>query len=362
MLDDIADRHPFLDRNGNSLELDRIVAFDQYGTGHKPPFVDLASIVIISAERGSDTKKCVESIFKTTPEPFEIILSDVGSSRETLEIIMALEDLHKNIHVIYNKQSTGTTGQRNQGIYFSRGDHLVLMDNDVLVLPEWLKHLKETAAKDEKIGMVGAKLLKPDVSNVYYCGCHAITLEKDGKVYGIGLTKSGKMANLNRYDPLVMLGGEVPWYTTTALLAKRNVLFESGGFDDVEGGKGIFIANEDKDLSLSIRKTGYKIHYCPYAEAIHNHDYSNVDRHDTYHSEYRLRMEQIEKDTAYFVSKWNIKYMIEILPHEDNTKEWCGNNCPEQLSKGIQRLRPVKLDLASSELNRDIVSVRTLHP
>jgi len=51
---------------------------------------------------------------------FEIILSDVGSSRETLEIIMALEDTHKNVHVIYNKQSTGTKGRAKvQGIYFS---------------------------------------------------------------------------------------------------------------------------------------------------------------------------------------------------------------------------------------------------
>ena len=361
MLDDIANRYPFLDRYGHSLELDRSIAFDQYGKEHSSPFIDLTSIVIISAERGNDTKKCVKSIFQATPEPFEIILSDVGSNRETLEIIMALEDTHKNVHVIYNKQSTGTTGQRNQGIYFSRGEYLVLMDNDVLVLPEWLQHLKETAAKDEKIGMVGAKLLRPEISNVYYCGCHTITLEKEGTVYGIGLTKSGQMANLGRYDPLAMLGGEVPWYTTTALLAKRKALFESGGFDNMVDGKGIFIANEDKDLSLNIRKIGYKIYYCPHAEAIHNHDYSKVDRKDSYHSKYRLRMEQIEKDTAYFVSKWNIKYMIEILPHEDNTKEWSGNKSSEQPGKDAQQLRPVKLNLASSELNRDIVTVRTLN-
>jgi len=172
MLNDIANRYPFLDRYGNSREVNRSIASDQYGKEHSSPFIDLTSIVIISAERGNDTKKCVESIFQTTPEPFEIILSDVGSSKETRKIIMALEDMHKNVHVIYNKQSTGTTGQRNQGIYLSRGEYLVLMDNDVLVLPEWLKHLKETAAKDERIGMVGAKLLKPEISNVYYCGSH----------------------------------------------------------------------------------------------------------------------------------------------------------------------------------------------
>lgn len=346
MLIDLANRYSFLDRDGNSLNLDRATALDQYGKKYGSGFSNLTSIVIISAERGKDTKRCVESIFQNTLEPFEIILSDVRSSRETLEIIEALEDAYRNVHVIYNKQSTGTTGQRNQGIYFSRGEYVVLMDNDVLVLPRWLKHLKEAAAKDGRIGMVGAKLLKAETENVYYCGCHTITLEKEGKVYGIGLIKSGLMADLQRHDPLVMREGEVPWYTTTALLAKRKVLFEVGGFDDRVDGKGIFIANEDKDLSLSIRKAGYTIYYCPEAEAIHNHDYSKVDRKDTYHSKYRLRMEQIEEDTKYFLNKWSITYLIEKLPHEDNSSKWDG-----------KVLTRINLNLDSEELKKDIVTL-----
>jgi GT2 family glycosyltransferase len=344
MLFDVVNRYSFLDRDGNSLNLDRTTVLDQYGKEHCSDFSGLTSVVIISAQRGNDTKRCVESIFENTLEPFEIILSDVGSSKETLKIITAIEDAHRNVHVIYNKQSTGTTGQRNQGIYFSRGEHVALMDNDVLVLPGWLEHLKGTIEKDERIGLVGAKLLKVEIENVYYCGCHTITLEKDGKVYGIGLTRSGPMANLRRHDPLAVRGGEVPWYTTTVLLAKRKVLFEVGGFDDMVDGKGIFIANEDKDLSLSIRKGGYKIYYCPDAEAIHNHDYSKVDREDAYHSKYRLRMEQIEKDTEYFLNKWGITYLIEKLPHEDNSKKWNG-----------KELVRIDLSLDSDKFKNEIV-------
>lgn len=344
MLVDIAKRYPFLDRYGNSLNLDRTTASDQYGKEHGPDFSDLTSVVIISAERRNDTKRCVESIFQNTPEPFEIILSDVGSSRETLEIISSLEDARRNVHIIYNRQSTGTTGQRNQGIYLSRGEYVVLMDNDVLVLPGWLKHLKWTAAEDERIGIVGAKLLRAEIENVYYCGRHTITLEKEGKVYGIGLAKSGQMANLQRYDPLVMRGGEVPWYTTTALLAKRKVLFEVGGFDDMVDGKGIFIANEDKDLSLNIRKAEYKIYYCPDSEVIHNHDYSKVDSKDSYHRTYRLRMKQIAKDTEYFLKKWDIMYLIEKLPGGDYSKKWDG-----------KELVPVNLRLDSDKFKNDIV-------
>jgi len=349
MLGDVCGRYTFFDRDSKTLDLGRKSAHDQYGKKHGPDFSDLASIVIISAERKDDTKLCVEKIFKNTPEPFEIIMSDVGSSPETLEIIKALEDEHENLHVIYNKQGAGTTGQRNQGIYYSRGKYTVIMDNDVQVLPEWLKHLSETAAKDDKIGLVGAKLLTAEIEKVYYCGIHTITLEKGGRVYGIGLNKSPPMADLQRYDPQVMKGGEVPWYTTTTLLARRDALFEIGGFDDIVDGKGILIANEDKDLSLSMRRAGYKIVYRPESEAIHNHDYSKVDRKDEYHSKYRLRMGQIAKDTEYFLNKWDITYLIERLPHEDNTSKWDG--------KSMVR---VKLDLGTEEFKSDIVTIETL--
>ena len=204
MLGDAPRQYAFLDRHGRGLDLGRPTAFDQYGVAHGPDFSRLTSIVIISAERGADTRRCVESIMACTPEPFEIILSDVGSSRETREIIMALEDAHRNLHVIYNQQSTGTTGQRNQGIYFSKGSQIVLMDNDVLVLPGWLDHLQKGAALNPEIGLVGAKLLRTETDKVYYCGAHTITLEKNGRVYGIGLIKSGPLADLERDAPLTV--------------------------------------------------------------------------------------------------------------------------------------------------------------
>jgi GT2 family glycosyltransferase len=346
MLNDAPRRYTFLDRTGRPLDLDRPEALDQHGAVHGPDFSRLTSIVIISAERGEDTKRCVGSILAGTPEPFEIILSDAGSGPETLGTISALEDAHGNLHVIYNRQSTGTTGQRNQGIWFSRGDHVVLMDNDVRVRPGWLGHLLRRTAADRRIGLVGAKLLKPDVEKVYYCGAHTITLEKKGRVYGIGLIKAGPLADLPKGHPLAMSEGAVPWYTTTALLARRRALFDAGGFDDLGAGRGIFIANEDKDLSLSVRKAGYTVYYCPDAEAIHDHDYSKVDRKDAYHSRYRLRMEQIQKDTEYFLRKWGITYMIEKLPHEDNTRRWDGTE-----------LCPIDLDLEAEAFKSDIVTL-----
>lgn len=347
MLKDIEKHYTFVDLNQEKIDVVGRKAIDQYNQMHKDFSLDLVSIILISAERGEDTRRCVESIFNCTPEPFEIIISDVGSSEGTKKILKELKESNSNICVICNSSSTGTTGQRNQGIHLSKGGFLVFMDNDVLALPGWLKSLKRVIQKDKKIGAVGAKLLKPDGLHVYYCAAHAVTLEKDEKIYGIGLDKGEELSELKKDDPIAQVEGEVPWYTTTTLLVGRDAVYKCGGFDDKREEKGIFIANEDKDLSLALRREGFRIWYCAESETIHNHDYSKVNREDRYHKAYRLRMDQIEKDTLYFVKKWNLTYLLEILPHEDNTKKLVHD-----------KLIPVRLDLSSGLYCDDLVRLK----
>jgi GT2 family glycosyltransferase len=343
----IGKRYPFLDRDGNPLDIEGRQVVDQSGKVYKEQPAEMTSVIIISAERGNDTRACVESLFENTKEPFEVILSDVGSGSDTKEILTHLEDRYTNVHVVYNKEGSGTTGQRNQGVHLSRGKWLVFMDNDVLALPGWLKGLVERAKSNPVIGMVGAKLLTPDSQKVYYCGIHAVSLERNGRIYGIGLDKEGEKGSLGRYDDRAIQGGIVPWYTTTTILIKREVFFSFDGFDDIVKGRGIFIANEDKDLSLNVRKMGYEIIYQPESETIHNHDYSKVNRKDKYHRQYRLRMKQIEKDTLYFVKKWNLEYMLEKLPHEDNTKRLVGD-----------KLIPAQIDFSREPFRTDLVRVK----
>jgi hypothetical protein len=59
-------------------------------------------------------------------------------------------------------------------------------------------------------------------------------------------------------------------------------------------------------------------------------------------------MEQIRKDTEYFLRKWDITYMVEKLPHEDNSRRWDG-----------RELVAVDLDLGSAELRDDVVTLAT---
>ena len=55
-------------------------------------------------------------------------------------------------------------------------------------------------------------------------------------------------------------------------------------------------------------------------------------------------MEQIAKDTEYFLKKWDITYLIEKLPGGDYSKKWDG-----------KELVPIDLRLDSDRFKNDIV-------
>lgn len=341
-LNNIEKRYKLLNRSGKEINIDEKKIINQYGVQHKIGSLDLTSIILLSAERFENTKECIKSIFENTKEPYEIIVVDDNSSEQTKDLLFELQNIYKNIHIIYNDEIRGTTSTRNQGIYLSSGGLICLLDNDVIVLNDWLKYLRGTILKDYNIGLVGAKLLKDDAEYVYYCGIHPIALAKEENIYGIGLDKEKEKANIRKDDKLAEIAGEIPWYPTTCLLTKRDIIFEVDGFDN----DGLTIANEDKDLCLKVRKNKYKIFYCPESVVIHNHNYQKVDRSDKYHSTYRLRMNIIEKDVKYFMKKWKLKYIIEKLPHEDNTKIFDG-----------EELKPVKLDFLSSPFKEDLIRI-----
>jgi hypothetical protein len=51
--------------------------------------------------------------------------------------------------------------------------------------------------------------------------------------------------------------------------------------------------------------------------------------------------------TRYFLNKWAITYLIEQLPHEDNSRRWDG-----------KELVPVELDLDSDDLKADVITLQ----
>jgi N-acetylglucosaminyl-diphospho-decaprenol L-rhamnosyltransferase len=89
------------------------------------------------------TRLCLESIASHTRHDIRLIVIDNASSDGTAEFLATLDSLT----VIHNPTNLGCAGAWNQGVKAASGaEWMVILNNDVIVSPEWLTGLLEAAA------------------------------------------------------------------------------------------------------------------------------------------------------------------------------------------------------------------------
>ncbi|MFD0672167.1 glycosyltransferase family 2 protein [Cohnella sp. GCM10027633] len=109
------------------------------------------SIVIATYNGIEWTRRCVDSVIRHTSEPYEFVFVDNGSSDGTQQY---LEEI-PGATVIRNESNRGFAAACNQGMTAASGTHIVLLNNDTIVTPAWLKTLLACMDRDPSIGIVG---------------------------------------------------------------------------------------------------------------------------------------------------------------------------------------------------------------
>lgn len=121
-------------------------------TGNLP---DLTSIVILTFNQLEFTKECLKSIQRHTPEPHEMIFVDNGSTDGTVPWLKSQAGGAGTIRIIENGSNLGFATGCNQGIEASRGEFIMLLNNDVIVTEGWLGGMLHCLHRDSSIGIVG---------------------------------------------------------------------------------------------------------------------------------------------------------------------------------------------------------------
>lgn len=115
----------------------------------------MTSIIILTSNQLELTKKCIRSIRKHTPVDHEIIFVDNGSTDGTVKWLQGLLPENKNYQLIANQENVGFARGRNQGIILSRGDVIVLLDNDTVVSEGWLAGMLSCLNHAPAAGVIG---------------------------------------------------------------------------------------------------------------------------------------------------------------------------------------------------------------
>ena len=204
------------------------------------------SIIILTHNQLEYTKKCINSIFKHTREPFELIVVDNGSTDGTVEYLeseVRSRESGVGIKIIKNKENLGFAAGNNQGMAEAKGNYVLLMNNDIVVTPGWLGRLIACAEQNPKIGIVGPMsnyVAKPQlVEDLTY---NTETLDGlNDFALKFSNTYSGKTLPYMRVIGFCML-------------IKRAVIDKIGGLD-TRYGIGNF---EDDDFNLRAKLAGYE--------------------------------------------------------------------------------------------------------
>lgn len=222
------------------------------------PFTKRTTVAMLSYNRTSEIKRTLETIYKNTDIPFDVVVLDNKSEKDTRAYLTKLSKAKSNVEVIYSDCNLGCPKGRRKILESIKADYIVTMDNDMEVPKHWLRDLILRLEEDKKIMGVCVK-------DIFPWGKVEFTGGKIGEdMNGFALFMATNYRK--NYDDLSTLEEfNCDWIPGGATLWRGNIK------EIAEHAKEYVNAFEDFDYSLQIVRKGYRIVNCPNVMFVHNH-------------------------------------------------------------------------------------------
>jgi len=219
------------------------------------------SIIIVNYNTIKLIEDCIQSIYETTTEiDYEIIVVDNASVDGSQKKI---KTKFKNIKLIELNKNIGFGCANNEGIKMASGKKIFFLNPDTILLNNTVKILSEFLDQNSDIGACGGNLYTKDLKpNFSYMPFFPTLLPELNLLTGNLIYKFfvGKNYQFNYTGKPI----EVAYITGADMMITRECLSVTGTFDP-----DFFMYYEETELSLRIKKSGYKIYSVPDAKIIH---------------------------------------------------------------------------------------------
>jgi GT2 family glycosyltransferase len=150
----------------------------------------LISVVVLNWNGGHMVQECLMSLQSQSYKPLEIIVVDNASTDKSVDLIRMG---FPKVKLIVNDRNLGFGGGNNVGIKVSRGNYIIILNNDARLDHDCIKELKGSIEKDKKYGACASKILLDGKGNLLDAA--GITIYQDGLSIG-----RGRLENADHYQ------------------------------------------------------------------------------------------------------------------------------------------------------------------
>ncbi len=210
----------------------------------------IISAIIVNWNDKQVTSACIRSLMAQDCTPVEIIVCDNGSTDGSVAF---LKSTFPDIHLIENNENLGFGPALNRGLKVARGDHLIFLNNDLVLAPDCLRQLSKALDSNPWLGGMVPKILFENKNG------HINSFGVDIHYTGIACPHLFDAADSSKMKPYETACGGI-------FMFPRSIYEATEGFDP-----DLFLYHEDHDFSWRIRLLGYRIETCP--EAVMSHQY-----------------------------------------------------------------------------------------
>ena len=222
---------------------------------------DFVSVTIVTWNSGQFIKRCLESVLAQKYDRKEIVIVDNNSTDGTLDILEQFED---RCRIIYNNDNIGFAAAQNQAMAATRGDWVMTLNPDVLLLPGFIQALVEAGNIEPRIGTVCGKLLTIKSS---------FDLPEQPLVDSTGIYFTPMLRHLDRGSQEVdnghYLRNEYVFGATAAAALYRRQMIEDIAVDGDFFDPDFFVYREDADVAWRAQLLGWRCMYTPTARGYH---------------------------------------------------------------------------------------------
>lgn len=214
------------------------------------------SVVILTCNQRELTMRCLRSLSRfISDNAHEVILVDNGSTDGTTE---AVNKAFPEVRTLVLSENRGVAAGRNAGLSITRGDYLMILDNDTIADAETIKALAAFLRRHPEVGIVAPRLVSPDGE-----------VQRSFKKYpGIGQKITNLIGGRKRNTAIRSMPARVmePFYLIGAAQMFTRLVYQMAGPLD----ERIFFGPEDADFCMSVRSLWKKVVYYPALTIVHD--------------------------------------------------------------------------------------------